>query len=244
MTVHLLGTGSADSDAARTTTMLALEHDGAFFLVDCGGDAAHRMLASGLDPTALEAVVLTHAHPDHIGGFPLLIEKLWLLGRRAPVPVFGPAPALDAARALFDVFDTRGWTGLPDRVYHEVALDPGTEVPVGGPFRVTAARVDHPLPTIGLRVEAGGTTVAYPCDTAPCPAAIDLARNADLLVHEASGAIPHVHSSAEEAAHVARAAGARRLVLVHLPSDVDLADAREAFAETTLGRDGDRIEVG
>jgi ribonuclease Z len=67
---------------------------------------------------------------------------------------------------------------------------------------------------------------------------VELAREADLLVHEANGAIPGVHSSAEEAAQVAARAGAHRLLLVHLPpglTDDALTDARSWFTNTELG---------
>ena len=77
MTVHCLGTGSAGAGADRTTSMLAVEAAGHTVLIDCGGDAVQRLLASGLDPVALNALVLTHEHPDHLSGYPLLLEKLW-----------------------------------------------------------------------------------------------------------------------------------------------------------------------
>ena len=106
MTFYLLGTGAAVSDPHRTTTMLAVEEAGHFVLVDCGGDAFQCVLAAGLDPSKLEAVILTHEHPDHISGYPLLIEKLWLFGRREPIHVYGPAPTLEVARTLFGAFST------------------------------------------------------------------------------------------------------------------------------------------
>ena len=249
MTVHFLGTGSALTSAERTTTMLAFEARGAeapFFLVDCGGDAVQRMLASGLAPADVEAVVLTHEHPDHVSGFALMIEKLWLLGRRAPIPVYGLAHTLHVARRLFETFDTSEWDGLPPLEWHAVACEPGADVFARGPFRVTAWPVVHPVPTIGLRVEAGGASVGYSCDTAPCDAVTELGRDADLLVHEATEHLPGVHSSALEAAQGAVAAGARRLVLIHLPPVVTpatLAEARATFAETTLAHDGGRVDI-
>jgi ribonuclease Z len=86
--------------------------------------------------------------------------------------------------------------------------------------------------------------VAYSCDTAPSDAIVDLARGADVLVHEAQqGEVPGVHSTYEQAADVAFRANVRKLILVHLPPGVtedDLHDARRIFPHTTLGEDGDR----
>ncbi len=244
MTVHFLGTGSAHTSADRTTTMLAVESGGSFFLVDCGGDAVHRLLRAGLEPAAVEAVVLTHEHPDHLSGFPLLVEKLWLLGRRAPIPVYGLARTIEVARGLFGLFDTRGWVGVPAIEYVEIAGTAGAPVFERGPFRVVASPVVHPVPTVGLRVEADAAVLAYSCDTSPCAAVVNLARGATLLVHEATGHLPGVHSSAEEAAACAAEAGARRLVLVHLPPELpDLSPARVVFEATDWAVEGGRLAV-
>ncbi len=247
MTVHFLGTGSANAGADRTTTMLAVEHGGRLVLVDCGGDAVQRMLACGLDPAQLDAVILTHEHPDHLAGYPLLIEKLWLMGRTEPIPVHGPEATLSKARALFSVFDTSKWDGLPDRTFHPVAMEPGTAVVELGPLAITASPVDHPVPTIGLRFQTPERVVTYSCDTARCDAVVTLAQGAHLLVHEATGSLPGVHSSAEEAAGVAVRSSAGQLVLVHAPygaCDDDLGPARETFPGTRWANDGDRIDVG
>jgi len=83
-------------------------------------------------------------------------------------------------------------------------------------LRVTAAPVEHLVPNIGLRIEnkRTGGVVAYSSDTAPCDAVVELARDADILIHEAAEPTPG-HSSAAQAGEVARRAGVRRLVLVH-----------------------------
>ena len=244
MTVHFLGTGSACTSPDRTTTMLAVEHAGAFFLVDCGADAVQRLLAAGLAPADIEAVVLTHEHADHLAGFPLLVEKLWLLGRRAPIPVYGLAPTLGVAQRLLAVFGMAAWPDMPEIEYHAIEAAEGAAVFERGPFRVTASPVVHPVPTVGLRVEAGGLVVGYSCDTSPCAAAVALGRGADLFVYEATGHLPGVHSSAVEAAEAAAEAGARRLVLVHLPAVLEpLGAARAVFAETDWADEGGRAEV-
>ena len=246
MTVHLLGTGAAVSDPHRTTTMLAFEEADAVFLVDCGGDAVQRMMQAGLDPAAIEAVILTHEHPDHISGFALLIEKLWLLGRRDPIPVYGPLPTLELARTIFDLYSTDQWDDLPERLWHPVELTRHAPVFQRGPFRVTAAPVDHPVPTIGLRVETASSTVAYSCDTSPCEAVLELAQNVDLLIHEGTGALPGVHSSPEEAAAAAASASAGRLLLVHIPfgaTDADLSEARALFPKTEWAVEGGAYTV-
>ena len=245
--LHLLGTGSAFADASRTTTMLAFENGGRTLVVDCGGDVIQRLLVSGVDLAGIEGMIVTHEHADHVGGFPLFMEKLWLSGRRDPIPVYGIEPAIDQARRGWEAFDTKSWKGVPEIQWHRVEHEPGAEVLRNERWHVTAAPGIHPVPVVGLRVEAaGGGVVAYSCDTDPSPEITKLAAGADILVHEAQKqSTPGVHSTYEQAAEVALHCGARRLVLVHLPPGVvddDLADARKIFEHTELGHDGGRYE--
>lgn len=243
--LHLLGTGAALSGPERTTTMLAFSGEGTI-VVDCGGDVIQRLLAAGLDLARIKLLILTHEHPDHVGGFPLLMEKLWLSGRRDPIRVCGPATALDQARRIFEAFDTSGWKGMPPIEWQEVPLAEAAPVWADTEWRIVASPGRHSVPVIGIRVEhvPSGASAAYSSDTERSEEFVRLARGADLLVHEATGALSG-HISAAGAAEVARDAGARRLVLVHLPPHLDGAEldrAREIFPECVLGADGDRLE--
>lgn len=223
-TLHLLGAGAVVSDPDRTTTMMALDNGRGVLLVDCGGDVVPRLEATGLDPTALAAVVITHEHADHVAGFPLMMERLWLMGRRDPLPVYAIAPVLDQVRRVHDAFDVSGWEGYPGWTEHEIVHAPGATVLDAHGWHVSASPGRHAVPVVGLRFEdrASGRVASYSCDTAPTPMITELARDADLLLHEATGEGP-VHSSAEQAAQTARSANAKRLVLVHLPRTEALA---------------------
>jgi ribonuclease Z len=245
-TLHLLGTGAALADPERTTTMLAFEVGDAVLVVDCGGDVVQRLLAAGIDLERIEAMFVTHEHPDHVSGFPLFMEKIWLAGRRRPITVCGPAAGVAQARRTWESFDTSGWEGVPPIRWHGVPLEPGAPVLEDARWRVTASPAAHSVPTLGIRVEdvRGGGSVAYSADTAPSDAITRMAAGADILVHEAGGDHPS-HTTVEDAARVAADAGAGRLALVHLPphpSEQELQRARARFAATEFGRDGARYE--
>ncbi|MEX2502077.1 MAG: MBL fold metallo-hydrolase [Trueperaceae bacterium] len=205
-TVHLLGTGSVSSDPHRTTTMLALDNGFTPLWIDCGADALPRLEAVGLDPLRLGALIVTHEHADHVSGFPLLLERLWLLGRREPLPVYGIAPALAQVHRTHDAFDVSGWDGYPGWTPHEIPY--ALQAPVGHQdgWRITASPGRHAVPVVGLRFRdlTSGRDCTYSSDTAPTAAITDLARDSDLLVHEATGAGP-CHASAVQAARIARA---------------------------------------
>jgi ribonuclease Z len=243
--LHLLGTGAAFSDASRTTTMLGFEHQRHTLVVDCGGDVIQRLLVSGVDLESIEALIVTHEHADHAGAFPLFMEKIWLSGRRRPIPVYGIEPAIEQARRAWESFDTRTWTTVPEIQWHRVEHAPGALVLHNERWHVTATPGIHSVPVVGLRVEAAGAgAVAYSCDTAYSDAIVEMSTGANILVHEAQKlAFPGVHTSYAEAARAAMEAGVGRLILVHLPpgvSEADLQEPRAIFAKTELGVDGGR----
>jgi ribonuclease Z len=115
-------------------------------------------------------------------------------------------------------------------------------------------RVIHPAELVGPT--RPGRTVVYSGDTRPCDTVRAVSHGADLLVHEATfsseeraRAVETGHSTAREAAEIARAAGVRQLVLTHISPRYSreapelLAEARAVFPETAIARDGMTVEV-
>ena len=245
--LHLLGTGAALSDPHRTTTMLAVTDDDSpqnTLLVDCGGDVLQRLQACGPSIDSVSGLIVTHAHMDHTSGFPLFMEKIWLDGRDRPIPVCGIEPALAQVQRLWDAFEPvhEGWDDIPPIDWHEVRHKRDARVWTQAPWTVTAAPVDHgDMPNVGLRFEHNPTdrVIAYSCDTAPTSSVVHLARDADVLVHEANG-VGDNHSTAAGAAEVAAEADVDRLLLVHLPpgdKSEALREARSIFPHTDLGEE-------
>lgn len=244
--LYLLGTGAVMSDPERTTTMLGVDNDRSLLLIDCGSDAVQRFKSAGVDPTRLKTLIVTHEHADHVAGFPLLLERLWVEGLRGEFHVYGLRSAIDQARRVHDAFDTADWEEYPEIIYHEVPAEDGAVVLSDDSWHVTAAQGTHAVPVIGLRIrdQVGGGVLVYSADTEKSEAITDLARGAQLLAHEATGALPG-HSTAREAAEVAAAAGVGELVLVHLPPErwlgpAELAAAREVFPTTRVAVEGGR----
>lgn len=243
----ILGSGSSYNESGRETTMLAVMIAEEIILVDCGGNAIAALQRAGRSPTNVQCLMITHAHPDHVTGFPLLIQQLWLSGRRTPFPVYGPASALHVARHLLACFDTSGWEGLFPINWHPIPPVPFTPVTEGNGWQLLATPGEHSQPVIGLRWEMDehGMSLTYSSDTAPTPQMVEFARGTDLLVHEATGAYPG-HSSLEEALMVARDANVRTLCLVHLPRhERDIANEIRRVQkrlgtdiEVLIGRDG------
>ena len=145
----------------------------------------------------------------------------------------------------------------PDRA-RELGIPEGPlwgQIHRGNPVMLPDGRVIEPTELVGPK--RPGRTVVVTGDTRPCAATIEASRDADLLIHEATfgdeeaaRAVETGHSTAREAAEVARDSGVRRLLLTHFSARYsrDAADlereARTVFAETLIGKDGMEVEVG
>lgn len=245
----LLGTGAAFNDGSREPTMLALRGAHSTVLIDCGANPIRQLQRLGVPLDSIERLILTHSHPDHTSGFALLVLMLWLSNRNRPLPVHGPAPAIETVRRAFSQWDTSGWEGMPELDWQEIPLKVDAPIAIGSDFELTAAPGVHSVPVVGIRARSvqSGTVLAYSADGEPSEGIRALARDSDLLVHEATGDFPG-HSTAEGAAQLAREAGAKRLVLVHLaPNTNDLNAQQEAAAaifgpDVSVGQDLDRYE--
>jgi ribonuclease Z len=249
-TLTFLGSAYAVADLKHENTHMTLTGRERVILIDCVNNPLLRFERIGLDFHHLTDVIVTHFHPDHISGVPTLLMNMWLMGRKAPINLYGLHHTLDRIENLMSFYDWAHWPNFYPVAFHRLPQDEQTLVLESREFRVLSSPVNHMLPTIGLRVEMleTGKSLAYSCDTEPCEQVIRLGSQVDWLIHEASGA-GHGHSSAAQAGEVARAAGARHLYLVHypvgnwaVPSLVD--DARYTFGgPVTLAEDFLTLDV-
>ena len=118
-----------------------------------------------------------------------------------------------------EFYDWKSWPNFFQVRFHRLAEKEMVPVMTNDEFRIFASPVCHLVPTIGLRVEKleNGKVMAYSCDTEPCKPVARLSENADVLIHECSGATLG-HTSAPQAGEIAREAGAGALYLIHYPT--------------------------
>lgn len=214
------------------------------------GSGAYGPLSRLVSPDRIDAVVLSHLHADHCVDLAALAVAAkhgpYHLSR--PIPVFGPAGVGERIAAIYGSSQAE-LAGVFR--FGELADQP---VPLQiGPFVARFARVVHPVPAFGIRLEAGGAALTYSGDTGPTPALTALAAECDLALFEASfpSSQPgpaNLHLTGLQAAEHATAAGARRLVLTHLVPWVDHAslqsEARTGFTgPVELARPGLAISI-
>jgi len=105
MRIRFAGSGDAFGSGGRWQTCIHLSGNGQVLLVDCGATSLAALKAQGLDPSAVDAVAVTHLHGDHFGGLPFLILDGQFSRRSTPLQVAGPpgirARLAEAMEVLF-----------------------------------------------------------------------------------------------------------------------------------------------
>jgi len=186
-------------------------------LIDCVGRPLVRLKQAGIEPDEVGDIILTHFHPDHVSGVPGFLMSTWLTGRKAPLRIYGLHHCLQRVEDLMMAYHWDEWIGFFPVAFHHLPEERGVHVLENDDFDITASPVKHYVPTIGVRVVARktGFVFAYSSDTVPTSSVVELARDADLLIHEVTADEPLGHSSASQAGAIAQEAGARALGLIH-----------------------------
>jgi ribonuclease BN (tRNA processing enzyme) len=237
-------------DSAASCYLLEAPYAGRTFrlLLDLGSGALGP-LQRHVALETIDAVALSHLHPDHcldLCGF-YVFRRFRPEGPLGPLAVWGPegtakrvalAYGLDAADGMREEFDFRVYPSEPFTI---------------GPFAVQTVKADHPQPAVSLRLSDGTRTLVYSGDTGTRSALVDLAESCDLLLAEAAflerpNNPEHMHMTGREAAETAERAGAGRLVLTHIPPwhspDDVLVEGKPHFSgPIDLAKAGARFEV-
>jgi ribonuclease BN (tRNA processing enzyme) len=247
MRITVLGKSPSWQDAGGACSGYLVEDGDTKLLLDCGNGVFSK-LRQHLDYTELDAVLISHLHADHILDVVPYAYALTYAPRQQPVPVGGypgtddPArPRLIAPPGAGRCF--RGLTGswgseeLIEGAFALEEYDPASTVEVG-PLRARFKEVPHFTKTyaIDFHSTAGAGRFTYSADCRPGDELVEIARDTDLLLVEATLPRPERtghrgHLTPAEAGDHARRAGAKRVVLTHISDELDADWARDQAAE-------------
>ena len=245
----LLGTGGGPRPRTnRVASSQVILVNGSAYVVDCGDGVARQFAAADVPLTRLRHILITHHHSDHNADYGNLILGAWTVGLNTRVDTWGPPPLSKITRLFFEMtaYDINirvADEGKPPLVplVHVHELTQSGKVFNDGAVNVTTALVTHPpvKPALAYRFDTADRSIVISGDTAPSDNLIQLAKGADVLVHEAmylpaidrlAARVPNAtrlkehilasHTTTEDAGRVAQAAGVKLLVLSHLiPAD-------------------------
>lgn len=233
--ITVLGCSGTWSSADSACSGYLIDDGTTRLWVDCG-PGTMTAIQRHCSLTDVDAVVVTHEHPDHCGELPVLRNAYRYGLDRRDVPLYGPHGVF---AALEQVVGSRAVapTFLPKLV------GDGSTTRIGG-LRLRFSRTDHPVETLAVRFddEAGGSgSIVYSADTGPRWSLTELGDGIGLAVVEATylegqveGGAAAVHRTGRQTGEDARRAGVGRLVVTHVPPTGD-GEAHRAETEAAFG---------
>lgn len=208
-----------------------LELEGFRLLIDCGSGVLSKM-QNVIQPEELDAVIISHYHPDHIADIGVLQHArliLGFLGKACPtLPVYGHH------------YNEQEFTKLTYKeITKGIAYDPATSMEIG-PFTVSFLKTDHPVPCYAMKFEVDGKSLVYTADTSFKEELIEFSNNADVLLCECNfygnqNGKPAGHMNSFDAGRLAQQASVKQLILTHLPQYGTLSDLIEEASTQFTG---------
>jgi ribonuclease BN (tRNA processing enzyme) len=267
----LLGTfGGPGPGRAMHSTSHVILSDGAAYIVDCGLGVTNQFARTGIPFESVRSIFITHHHADHNGEYGPFLLVGWIRGLSEKVRAFGPPPLKEMTEGFLNAYRTTFDIWAKDYKMQPLRRIEVTEISRAGPVMrddrvsVRSAVVEHPpvVPALAYRFDFKDRSIVFSGDTAPVAAVKELAKGADVLVHEAmftpaveknmhaqiaagrpldpTAYMAHMldsHSDVVEVGKIARDAGVKTLVVSHLTPNNFVTDDmwREAAGQYFKG---------
>jgi ribonuclease Z len=207
MKLHVLGAGQPTPAKERFGTSFVLELGDEYLMFDCGPAATHKLVKTGIQPTEVDYLFITHHHFDHVADYPCFLLTRWDqgAGKARQLQVYGPPPTAWVTDRLIgeegafspdwkarvghpvsqEVYQKRGGTLPRSKPSVDVRDVDGGVILDNKRWKVTAAPAQHVEPwlkSLAYRVESDEGSIVFAVDTARCESVENLARNSDILV--------------------------------------------------------------
>jgi ribonuclease BN (tRNA processing enzyme) len=260
----LLGTGAGPLPGQnRHMQSSVLVHNGTAYVVDCGLGITDLFARTGIPFSAVRSIFITHHHPDHNVEYGPFLIIGWIHGLKQSVTAFGPPPLNQMTEDYMKSMKVTIDFWAEDFKLTPFGMIACTDLPKEGPVmqdenvKVSSVLVQHPpvRPAYGYRFDFQDRSIAFSGDTVPLEAVAQMARGADVLVHEAMDVpateemvrqqstewhssfdtmMHHMradHSPTEDVGRIAQEAGVKTLVLSHLTPDCSALVPNEKWVQ-------------
>ncbi len=251
-TLTILGSGSGMPQSERGCSGYLIEIDGQLTLLDCGSGVARAVQSNGFSLTALDRIIISHTHPDHVVDLPLLIQHCHLSKKTTPLDVFVPEEFVEPLNQI-----CRAMYVIPERFKFEVRIAGYSEgTVIEHPIQIKAIANSHfksyaadiqrlglpnKLEAHSLTVAVNGTILFYSGDVGNFDEIADEAGKAKVAILETS------HLDTVKIGEFIGAHPSVRFVLSHLTdgdATTPLNDLVRLFTNVWLAKDGMRVELG
>ena len=247
MKIVFLGTNGWYNTETGNTPCVIVDTD-KYYLVFDAGDGLYK-LDKYITSSKPVYLFLSHFHMEHITGLHILNKFRFRQG----IFIYGQKGTRKILNHIVQHPFSCPIRDLPIKV----KIRELTEGPHRIPFSVTCKPLLHADPCFGYRIEVDGRVVTYCTDTAICDNSLELARDADVLIHDCSEKSEHrnpewPHATPREAAELAKRANAKQLVLFHFSAAVYRSieerkqaekDARAILRNTVAAVDGMELNI-
>jgi len=275
--IIFLGTGGSLPTKKRNLPSIVVRRGAEIIMFDCGEGTQKQLIHAKIGINKKMKILITHMHGDHVLGLPGLFQSMSLLGRDKKIELYGP-------KGIIDFIESIERTVKYGRTFEleifEVSED---EVIDDQEYKILSTNTDHGILCLAYSIEElwkklqlgnnikikgnvvrssevlgpkrPGSKIVYATDTKPCESVTNLAKNADVLIHDSTfdedrkeKAEEYGHSTASQAANVAKKSNATKLVLIHISAIYEdaenlLKQALKIHKKTILAHDLMKIKV-
>jgi ribonuclease Z len=252
-----IGTGGSVATEERDNTSFLLQTEESLILIDCPGGVIQKLKKRDFNPRSIDALLITHIHPDHIYGLPSLVHSLML--DECLINIYGSEKTIRFCRDLLDLFDLRS-DKIKCRV-NPISVEDRECQQISSSLRCSFLPVPHSPASMAFHfyLEAEGAHFIYSGDTSVYPTLFREAKDADCLVHDCSApsrffkeypSLRTMHTDALTLGELAQEAGVKHLVPCHFFGELDFSlneieeEIRKNFrGDLTIPNDFSRISL-
>ena len=228
-TFQILGCSGGVPTQKRGVTCVIISTLDYDIMIDCGEGSYLRWMKAGYNWRHLEYILITHMHPDHIGGlFPFLFYRK-IFNISSPLTLIGP-PNLKGY--VLDSFNHAGIMLNQDIIFFSNTKK--NKISLKGKVKVETMEMKHKIPCWGYAIQSGNKKLVFVTDTLRNTNTIELAQEADVLIHEATfqhaqrdKAKKHFHTTEIQAMKIADSAKVKRLILTHFSQRLTDTDVKK-----------------